>query len=88
MACESRLQMRYGFHIGRPRSCQSARLQPVADRLLGKSCLTEMARDQLRVSLEDLGKPRLDNVGYTGVQCLPALFQQAFIGLRHVPVHA
>src|SRR5947208_12961926 len=76
--------VRAGFHTGRASGCQPAGPEPISDRLLGKSRLAEVTGDPLRLRLEHLGKARLDDARYAGVQCLPALSEQAFIsGVSH-----
>src|SRR4029453_17849955 len=67
-ACESRPQVRDGFHIGRACSRQPASLQPISDRLFGKSRLGKVTGNKFRLRVKRLRKARLDGVGYAGVQ--------------------
>ena len=67
-ACESRPQVRDGFHISRAPGRQPAGLQPIPDRLFRKSRLAKVMGDKFRLCVKRLSKARLDGVSYAGVQ--------------------
>ena len=71
--------MRDRFQIGGACGRHSAGLQPISDRLLPEPRLAKVTGDHLWLRVNHLGKPRLDGVGYAGVQYLPTLSKQAFI---------